>query len=259
MAQKRCCTGLLIVAAIAAMLLATATADAAFPGRNGRIAFVRGVGPTFGPMILTMKPNGSDVRKLTAGTSPAYSADGPHIVFAVRRDGDSEIFTIRANGTHRRQITDDSVEDIEPSYSPGGRQIVFSRKLPGGYEIFRMRSDGTHQRQLTHDSNGRGTFGPVFSPDGTRIVYAEPSWHSYRGFGLFHMRPDGTFQRRFSIGNKPDYSPYGGHILSDGKGTHGNDDISKVEPNGAHYISLTLTPTIPDEYPAFSPNSRWIV
>ena len=175
MAQKRLWTHLLIVAAIAAMLLATATADAAFPGRNGRIAFVRGVGPTFGPMIFTMKPNGSDVRK------------------------------------------------------------------------------------LTHDSNGKGTFGPVFSPDGTRIVYAEPSWHGYRGFGLFHMRTDGTFQRRFSIGNNPDYSPYGGHIVSDGRGTHGNDDISKVEPNGAHYISLTLTPSVPDEYPAFSPNSRWIV
>ena len=258
--HKRRVTRRVIVAAIAAMLLATATADAAFPGRNGRIAFVHGGGPTVRPTIFTMKPNGSDQRKLTAGTSPSYSASGREIVFAAHRDGDSEIFMIRANGTYRHRLTDNSgVDDIDPAFSPSGRRIVFSRKLAGGYEIFNMRSDGTHERQLTHHSNGRGTFGPIFSPDGTRIAYAEPSWHAYRGFGLFHMRTDGTFQRRFSIGNNPDYSPYGGHIVSDGKGTYGNDDISKVEPNGANYVSLTLTPTIPDEYPAFSPNSRWIV
>jgi Tol biopolymer transport system component len=210
-------------------------------------------------MIFTMNPDGSDQRELTGGTSPHYSATGQQIVFAAHRDGDSEIFMIRANGTHRHRLTDNSVDDIDPAFSPSGGQIVFSRKLAGGYEIFTMRTDGTHQRQLTHDSNGRGTVGPVFSPDATRIVYAEPSWHSYRGFGLFHMRTDGTFQRRFGLGNNPDYSPYGGHIVADGKGTHGNDDIFKVEPNGTHYISLTLTPAVPDEYPAFSPNSRWIV
>src|SRR2546428_2946 len=107
--QTRLVTHRVIVAVIAAMLLAAATADAAFPGRNGRIAFVRGLSPSSGPVIFTMKPNGSDRRKLTGGTSPEYSANGRQIVFAAHRDGDFEIYTIRANGTHRRQLTDNSV------------------------------------------------------------------------------------------------------------------------------------------------------
>jgi TolB protein len=91
-------------------------------------------------VIFTMKPNGSDQRKLTGGTSPEYSANGRQIVFAAHRDGDSEIFTITANATHGRQLTDNSgVQDIEPAFSPNGRHVVFSRNLPGGYEIFKMR------------------------------------------------------------------------------------------------------------------------
>src|SRR2546427_3533230 len=114
--QRRLVAHRVIVAAIAAMLFAAATADAAFPGWNGRIAFVRGISPNSGPVIFTMKPNGSGQRKLTGGTSPEYSANGRQIVFAAHRDGDSEIFTIKANGTHRRKLTDNGVQDIEPAF-----------------------------------------------------------------------------------------------------------------------------------------------
>lgn len=209
-----------------------------------------------------MEPDGTDQRRLAQGTTPRYSPDGRKIVYAAHRNGDWEIFTMRANGTRRRQITHNrDLEDVEPAHSPDGKEIVFSRKLPSGYEIFKMRSDGTHEGQLTDDSNRRGATGAAFSPDGTRIVYAEPTWHLYRGSGLFHMRTDGTFQRRFSIGKNPDYSPYGRHIVADGTSSHSHNDIFKVEAaRGSHYESLTpYTPTITDTDPAFSPNGRWVV
>jgi len=263
--RRRLVTHRVIVAAIAATLFAAAaTADAAFPGRNGRIAFVQGISPTSGPVSFTMKPNGSDQRKLTGGTSPEYSANGRQIVYAAHRDGDSEIFTIRANGTHRRKLTDNSVQDIEPAFSPNGRHIIFSRNLPGGYEIFKMRSDGSHQRQLTHDSTGRGVVGATFSPSGRKIAYVQRDLRPYPdNYDLFHMRPDGTHRRQIAVGNNPDYSPYGRHIVADVTvtgGTEGNtEDILKVEPNGSHHVSLTSTPDIFDIDPAFSPNARWVV
>ena len=254
-----------IVAAIAAMLFAAGAADAAFPGRNGRIAFVQGISPTSGPVIFTMRPSGTGERRLTAGTSPEYSANGRQIVYWAHRDGDSEIFTIRANGTHRRQLTDNvGVSDIDPAFSPNGRQIVFSRNLPGGYEIFKMRSDGTHQRQLTHDSTGRGVVGATFSPSGRQIAYVQRDFRPFpANRGVFHMRPDGTHRRYIAVGDNPDYSPYGRHIVADitvPGGTEGStEDIFKVEPNGSHRVSLTSTTEIYDIDPAFSPNGRWVV
>ena len=159
-----------------------------------------GRSPTSRPVIFTMKPNGSDQRRLDRRHDPGYSPNGRQIVFVARRDGDSEIFTIRANGTHRRQLTDNTgIEDIDPAYSPNGRQIVFSRKRSGGYEIFKMRSDGTHRRQLTHDSTGRGVVGATFSPSGRQIAYVQRDFRPFpETHGLFRMRPDGTHQR-FSL------------------------------------------------------------
>ena len=251
-----------VVSAIAAMLFAAPTADAAFPGRNGRIAFVKGIFPDAGPVIFTMKPNGSDQRKLTGGTSPRYSPNGRQIVFAAHRDGDSEIFTIRANGTRRRQLTHNGVDDVEPAFSPNGRQIVFSRNL-GGDEIFKMRSDGTHPRQLTHDSPGRGVVGATFSPNGHQIAYAERDFRPFpHRYAVFHMRPDGNDQRFVALGDNPDYSPYGRHMVADAIDTGSadyNEDIFKVEPNGSGHVGLTSTPEIEDIDPAFSPNGRWIV
>jgi Tol biopolymer transport system component len=253
-----------IIAAIAGMFFAAASADAAFPGRNGRIAFVRGIHPTSRPVIFTMRPNGSDERRLTGGTSPKYSANGRRIVYAAHRDGDSEIFTIRANGTHRHQLTENSgVDDIDPAFSPSGRQIVFSRNL-GGYEIFKMRSDGTHQRQLTHDSPGRGVVGATFAPSGRQIAYVERDFRPYPdNYAVFHMRPDGTHRRLIVLGNNPDYSPYGRHFVADvidHIGTYEDgEDLFKVEPNGSGRVSLTSTPETLDIDPAFSPNARWVV
>jgi Tol biopolymer transport system component len=254
-----------IVAAIAVMLFAAALADAAFPGRNGRIAFVRGISPTYRPVIITMKPNGSDQRRLTGGTSPEYSPNGRQIVFVAHRDGDSEIFTIRANGTHRRQLTDNSgIEDIDPAYSPNGRQIVFSRKRSGGYEIFKMRSDGTHRRQLTHGSTGRGVVGATFSPSGRQIAYVQWDFRPFpANYAVFRMRRDGTHQRFIALGSRPNYSPSGRHIVADRTvigGTEGSsEDIFKVGPDGSQHVWLTSTPDIYDTGPAFSPNGRWVV
>src|SRR5215470_19246541 len=67
------------------------SANAAFPGQNGKIAFQRLVGRF---AIFTINPDGSELTMLTDTLSnnenPAWSADGSKIAFMSDRDGNTE-------------------------------------------------------------------------------------------------------------------------------------------------------------------------
>src|SRR5919202_3352646 len=82
---------LLLAAALAIGLLAlveTKPAEAAFPGQNGKIAFVSS--RDGGDNIFVMDSNGSNPTNLTnnslSNLQPAFSPDGTKIAFVSNRD-----------------------------------------------------------------------------------------------------------------------------------------------------------------------------
>jgi len=56
-------------------------------------------------------------------------------------------------------------------WSPDGRTIAFTRD--GAHDIWLMDADGTNERILVSDINANHGVGPVWSPDGERIVYQQ--------------------------------------------------------------------------------------
>jgi Tol biopolymer transport system component len=68
-----------------------------------------------------------------------------------------------------RQLTNDAAQDRWPRWSPDGRQIAFLSDRSGKYEIWKVNEDGTGLAQLT-DVPTEDVFGPVWSPDGQRLV-----------------------------------------------------------------------------------------
>ena len=79
-----------------------------------------------------MAIDGSDVRRLTdaVGSSylPAWSPDGASIAFATDRDGDLEVYVMRADGSDQRNLTRSAgIRDgwFGPSWSPDGRTILY--------------------------------------------------------------------------------------------------------------------------------------
>jgi Tol biopolymer transport system component len=107
--------------------------------------------------------------------------------------------------------------------SADGR-IVFSSSRDGDFEIYAMNPDGGDVRQLT-ENRGGGTRdaddqGPVWSPDGSRIVFASARDHTGDGsdnFEVYVMEADGSAQTRLTeneeLEGNPAWSPDGESIL----------------------------------------------
>lgn len=98
--------------------------------------------------------------------APTVVANGT-IVFASQRTGNSQIYSVHADGSRLGQLTRNHSSDTAPIFSPDGRRIVFTRSTnccgPG---LWVMNADGSRQRRLAAYGSD-----PAWSPDSRRIAY----------------------------------------------------------------------------------------
>jgi Tol biopolymer transport system component len=212
--------GLLLAVALLLLALSPAISWATYPGTNGRIAYDFYGGYSDPNGIYTVLPDGSGAQQLTdGGGNPSWSADGRLIAF-IRSDGEAaQVWTMRADGTHERQVTHDGVEDkAKPGFSPSGRRIVYTTgSYYGGGSIFKVRPDGTKKRRIVGPIDGSFPTTAVFSPGGRRIAFEGAP--KGRGQGIWKVKPDGSHLRRLTMPpgryayDLLDWSPDGRHIV----------------------------------------------
>ena len=106
--------------------------------------------------IYTTTVRGGKIKQLTHtlkrgldSFGPEWSPNGRLIAYSGNRDGDSEIFVMRADGSHKRQVTHNTVSDGGPSWSPDGRTIVFTRTFRNdNSDIFTVNVNGENERRV---------------------------------------------------------------------------------------------------------------
>jgi len=178
---RRLALGLLVSLAWVAVVAPPA---AAFPGSNGRIAFL---GDRYGGThnIFTMDPDGSNVRRLTSLTAergaalrPSWSADGTMLVFEQRNADGSvrQIHAMNGDGSGKHLVfKDPDFRDFAPAFSPDGKRIVFQR-CRSDFEacgIASVQTDGQGLMAITRINAFRNIFDgkPRYSPDGSMVVF----------------------------------------------------------------------------------------
>lgn len=228
---------------------------------NGRLAF--GMNVNGNRDIYSVLPNGQDLRRLTTDPAfdacPSWSADGKEITYcsgASSPDGVFEIWTMKANGTQKQQVTHLSGFATFPNFSPRSDSIAFDGSLPGSSdsEIFVINKDSSHLVQLTN-TPGDNLY-PRWSPDGRMIAFLS----SRSGIDqVWVMNADGSnpTQLTFDAVPKdqvPDWKPDGTKIAY-----NSGDDIFVMNADGSNQQQLTTTadPNF-DIAPAWSPDGTQI-
>ncbi len=148
--------------------------------------------------IYTMRRDGSDVRRLT--DEPGYdggaffSHDGSKIVYRAHhpemageledyhglltenlvRPSRMEIWVMDADGSQKRQLTDNGAANFAPYFFPDGERIVFASNMhdPEGrnFDLYMIGVDGTNLTRITTHPDFDAF--PMFSSDGRRLVWA---------------------------------------------------------------------------------------
>ena len=133
--------------------------------------------------LWRMRPDGSDELQITDTPDwqeggAFYMPDSETILYRAWRIEDEEqrgmpmtIYTIRHDGTDRRQITDDPGTNWAPYPAPDADHFAFVRVLPPhNFEIYMMSLATGEQTRLTYNDSFDGF--PSISPDGSTLAFA---------------------------------------------------------------------------------------
>jgi WD40 repeat protein len=133
--------------------------------------------------------------------SARWSPDGARLAFASRRDGNSELYTIGADGGDLRRVTSTVEDEQLVGWSFDGRKLAFFRTVRGTPNLIVANADGTGERRVAAGSEAS------WSPVSRQLVYTP-------GDGIWVVNDDGSGKRRLAnAGSQASWSPDGRRLV----------------------------------------------
>jgi Tol biopolymer transport system component len=213
----------------------------------------------------TLLAQSLDLEKATLTGEPVTMADGVD-GYSVSMTG---LVAYRTAGVTRRQLTwvdragaargtvgDPDGTLFAPRVSPDGRRIAVSRVVQGNEDLWLM--DGARTSRFTFDAGA--DYFPVWSPDGTRIVYVSRR----TGHGeIYQKSTSGAGVEEPLLTSDqfkaPDsWSADGRFLLYDNLDAKTGWDILVLPMVGEHSPSAVLRTPVFEAWSVVSPDGRWV-
>jgi Tol biopolymer transport system component len=183
----------------------------------------------------------------------AFPGENGRIAFHSTRDGNLEIYSMRADGSGVTRLTRNSAPDRNPSYSASGHLILFERGSEEGPDTYVMAADGSGQTRIA-----RRAAEPSWSPDGRRVTFRSSRDGNPE---IYVMNADGTGVKRLTNSpageGNPAWSPGGTKIAFDSLRDGPTREIYVMDTDGTDQIRLTDN-RVPDLEPSWSPDGTRI-
>ena len=159
------------------------------------------------PEIYVMNLDGSNQTRLTFQKGydggPFFSQDGKKIVFRASRPKTEEeladykelasdglfrpsileLYTMNADGSDIKQITNFGKASFAPFFHPSGEKIIFSSNVNStngrNFDLYMINVDGTGLEQITFNETFDGF--PMFTKDGKKLVFCSNRFNKKEG------------------------------------------------------------------------------
>ncbi len=219
-------------------------------------------------VILTPTP-GSISSYLTPQSSPTPVGSGGTLAFAMRHNGNSDIYLLPQENGQLFRLTYDQAEDRDPAWSPDGHWLAFASRRARSWDLYMMDMTSQTVLRLTNTPGFDGK--PTWSPDGRWLAYEhyEPTEDN---LDIYILNVEGVDiwgstdknhpeQHRLTHDAAPDYapawSPDGRHIAFTSY-RDGNKDLYLISLDDGSVVNLTHTPDKDEDYVAWSPDGEYL-
>jgi len=148
-------------------------------------------------------------RRPGLNTSPCWSEAAQRLAVTLSKDGNTEIYTMSADGSNLARLTNNSAADTAPAWSPDGSQIAFTSDESGLPQIYVMGSNGSGRRKISSGYSDS----PSWSPDGKKLAFVK---REEGGFNIYVQDlASGQTSRITSGGDnmEPSWAPNSRHLV----------------------------------------------
>ncbi len=192
---------------------------------------------SMGGSLWKQQLNSTIAEQLTAGPGydyqPDCSPDGRWVVYSSYQKDAIELWALDLQTKNARQLTKSDAVNVEPRFSPDGRRIAFvSTSYNGRFHIFvggfangmltsieRLTGENKSTLPRYYYSVYDHEISPVWSPDGSEIVFVSNRNHIYGTGGFWRMKAQpGAEAREIHYEEttwkaRPDFSPDGKRLV----------------------------------------------
>jgi TolB protein len=195
------------------------------------------------------------------GCGGALDKSGPRIsidawiAFDSDEGGNRNVFVIRADGSGRRRLTNESSFDAQPSFSPDGTKLAFTSDRGASHlqQIYVMDLATGVATPVTQ--RPAGAHDAAFSLDGARLAYRS-------GVSVFTANLDGTDDRQVTDCMTCSSGPCGGPVFaSDGQSLIYDDYNASYSVSDGSTVrrAIDMPTTGEQSHPALSPDGSSLV